>query len=277
MDSVLSQIDIDKLIHVGTEFVLSYGMELLGAVIVLIVGQYLIKIINRAVGKYLDRKDFDRGLETFVQSLLSISLKIMLIITVLSMVGVQMTSFVALLGAAGLAVGMALSGTLQNFAGGVMLLVFKPFKVGDVIDAQGYVGTVSEIQIFNTIIKTPDNQVVILPNGKLSNGAMKNITKEDNRRTEWVFGIAYGDSYEVAKETLTKLIKEDTRILQDPTPFIAMKSLGDNSVNIVVRAWAEKSELWNVHFDMNEKVYKAFPQKGLSFPFPQMDVHLQKP
>ncbi len=276
MGNILSGVNVESLVSHGTKIVLDYGADLVGAITVLIIGLWIIKVINKAVGKFLDRKDYDRSLETFVQSLLGISLKLMLIVTVLGMLGVEMTSFVALIGAAGLAVGMALSGTLQNFAGGVMILMFKPFKVGDAIDAQGYVGSVSEVQIFNTIIKTTDNRVVILPNGKLSNGAMINITKEDNRRTEWTFGIGYGDSYDTAKELLLKLIKEDDRILEDPAPFVALHSLGDSSVNIIVRAWAAKGELWNVHFDMNEKVYKQFPENGLSIPYPQMDVHVTK-
>jgi len=276
MSDLLSVETVESLMAHGTKIMMEYGANLIGAIAVLIIGLWVIKIINKAVGKFLDRKDYDRSLETFVQSLLGISLKLILFVTVLGMLGVEMTSFVALIGAAGLAVGMALSGTLQNFAGGVMILMFKPFKVGDSIDAQGYVGSVSEVQIFNTIIKTTDNRVVILPNGKLSNGAMINITKEDNRRTEWTFGIGYGDSYDTAKELLLRLIKEDGRILEDPAPFIALHSLGDSSVNIIVRAWAAKGELWNVHFDMNEKVYKQFPENGLSIPYPQMDVHVTK-
>ena len=276
MADLLSVETVESLMAHGTKIMMEYGANLIGAIAVLIIGLWVIKIINKAVGKFLDRKDYDRSLETFVQSLLGISLKLILFVTVLGMLGVEMTSFVALIGAAGLAVGMALSGTLQNFAGGVMILMFKPFKVGDSIDAQGYVGSVSEVQIFNTIIKTTDNRVVILPNGKLSNGAMINITKEDNRRTEWTFGIGYGDSYDTAKELLLRLIKEDGRILEDPAPFIALHSLGDSSVNIIVRAWAAKGELWNVHFDMNEKVYKQFPENGLSIPYPQMDVHVTK-
>mgnify|MGYP006155501355 CR=1 FL=1 len=276
MADLFSSVNVDSLVSHGTKLVLDYGAKLVGAIAVLVIGLWVIKIINKAVGKFLDRKDYDRSLETFVQSLLAISLKLMLIVTVLGMLGVEMTSFVALIGAAGLAVGMALSGTLQNFAGGVMILMFKPFKVGDAIDAQSYVGSVAEIQIFNTIIKTADNRVVILPNGKLSNGAMINITKEDNRRTEWTFGIGYGDSYDTAKDLLLKLIKEDDRILADPAPFVALHSLGDSSVNIIVRVWAAKGELWGVHFDMNEKVYKQFPENGLSIPYPQMDVHVTK-
>lgn len=275
MDDILENVDANQLIDLGKEMALKYGLKLLGAVVVLVAGLWVVKMINKGVQRFFDKKEFDPSLESFIASLLSVTLKILLVITVLSMMGVEMTSFVAILGAAGLAVGMALSGTLQNFAGGVIILLFKPFKVGDAIEAQGFIGKVKEIQIFNTIVTTFDNRIVIIPNGGLSNSAMINITKEDNRRTDWTFGIAYGDSYDTAKEVLQQLIKEDERILEDPAPFIAMHSLGDSSVNIVVRVWAAKDVLWDVHFDMNEKVYKAFPENGLSIPFPQMDVHVQ--
>lgn len=268
--------DLSEAVDLVKRIAVNYGVKLLGAIAVFVVGMWVIKQINKGVKRYFIKKDFDPSLETFIASLLSISLKIMVCISALSMLGIEMTSFVAILGAAGLAVGMALSGTLQNFAGGVMLLIFKPFTVGDVIEAQGYIGTVKEIQIFNTIVKTVDNRTVIIPNGGLSNGAMINITLEPQRRTEWVFGITYGESYDQAKELILKLLAEDERVLQDPEPFVALQTLADSSVNIVVRAWAKKEDLWAVHFALNEKVYRIFPEQGLSFPFPQMDVHVQK-
>jgi small conductance mechanosensitive channel len=190
------------------------------------------------------------------------------------MVGVAMTSFIAILGAAGLAVGLALSGTLQNFAGGVMILIFKPFKAGDFIDAQGYMGTVKEIQIFNTILKTPDNKTVIIPNGGLATGAMVNFSTEPQRRVDWTFGIAYGDDADKAKAVLLDLLKSDKRVLADPEPFVAISALDDSSVNFTARAWANAADFWSLFFDMNQKVYQTFPQKGLNIPFPQMDVHL---
>ena len=190
------------------------------------------------------------------------------------MLGVEMTSFIAILGAAGLAVGMALSGTLQNFAGGVMLLIFKPFKVGDFIEAQGYAGVVKEIQIFNTIITTGDNKTIIIPNGGLSTSSMVNYSTMPTRRVDWTFGIGYGDDVDKAKEVLKKLLSEDARILKDPEPFIAVSELADSSVNFVVRAWVNGADYWGVFFDMNEKVYKTFDKEGLNIPYPQMDVHI---
>jgi small conductance mechanosensitive channel len=194
----------------------------------------------------------------------------------MGMMGIEMTSFIAILGAAGLAVGMALSGTLQNFAGGVMILIFKPFKVGDFIDAQGYMGVVKEIQIFVTILTTPDNKTVIIPNGPLSNGSLTNFSTQPQRRVDWTFGIAYGDDYDTAKTMLLKMMDEDKRILKDPDPFVALGEMADSSVNLTVRAWVNASDYWDVFFDMNEKFYKNADKAGLSIPFPQMDVHLDK-
>jgi len=207
-------------------------------------------------------------------SLSSMLLKVMLVITALGMLGIEMTSFIAILGAAGLAVGMALSGTLQNFAGGVMILIFKPFKVGDVIDAQGHIGSVSEIQIFNTILKTPDNKTIIIPNGGLSTSSMVNFSTEETRRVDWTVGIGYGDDVEKAKEVLQKLCDEDDRIMKDPAVFIALSELGDSSVNFTVRAWVKASDYWGVYFLMNENIYKTFDKEGLNIPYPQMDIHL---
>jgi small conductance mechanosensitive channel len=192
------------------------------------------------------------------------------------MVGVAMTSFIAVLGAAGLAVGMALSGTLQNFAGGVMILIFKPFKVGDFIEAQGYAGSVREIQIFNTILKTPDNKTIIIPNGGLSTGSMVNYSAEETRRVDFTFGIGYNDNIDQAKGILSKLIENDTRILKDPAPFIAVSELADSSVNLVVRVWARTADYWGVFFDMTEAVKKTFDNEGVEIPFPQTTLHLVK-
>ena len=259
------------------EIVMKYGPKLIGAVITLVVGMWLISIIRNSLRKRFEKQNIDPSLRGFSNSMIGIALKLMLWISVIGMMGVQMTSFVAILGAAGLAVGMALSGTLQNFAGGVMILIFKPFRVGDFIDAQGHAGSVNEIQIFNTILKTPDNKTIIIPNGGLSTGSMTNFSTEAKRRVDLTFGIAYGDDVDKAKEVLMKLIKADERIINDPAePFIAVSELADSSVNLVVRVWAEASNYWGIYFDLTEKVYKTFDKEGLNIPFPQMDVHIQK-
>ncbi len=192
------------------------------------------------------------------------------------MMGVQMTSFIAILGAAGLAVGMALSGTLQNFAGGVMILLFKPFKVGDLIEAEGYLGIVKEIQIFVTILTTLDNKTIIIPNAGLSSHSLTNFSTQPTRRVDWSFGIAYGNSYDKAKELILNLVNEDHRIFKDPEPFVALGELADSSVNLTVRVWVKDVDYWGVFFDMNEKFYKNADKAGLSIPFPQMDVHMDK-
>lgn len=258
------------------DFVLFYGPKLIGAIITLIIGLWIIKVIQKTVRKTFEKREVDISLRGFLNSMIGVLLKVMLVISVVGMLGVEMTSFIAILGAAGLAVGMALSGTLQNFAGGVMILIFKPFKVGDFIDAQGHMGTVNEIQIFNTILKTPDNKTIIIPNGGLSTSSMTNFSTELQRRVDFVFGIAYGDDYDKAKQVLSKLINEDERILKAPEPFIALTELADSSVNIVVRVWAEASNYWGIYFDLQEKVYKTFDKEGLNIPFPQMDLHIQK-
>ncbi len=258
------------------DLALFYGPKLIGAILTLIIGLWIIKLIQKTTKKAFERRNVDKSLRGFLNSMIGILLKIMLIISVIGMLGVEMTSFIAILGAAGLAVGMALSGTLQNFAGGVIILLFKPFKVGDFIDAQGHMGSVNEIQIFNTILKTPDNKTIIIPNGGLSTSSMTNFSTEARRRVDFVFGIAYGDDYDKAKKVLLKLINADERILKDPEPFIALTELADSSVNIVVRVWAEATNYWGIYFDLQEKVYKTFDKEGLNIPFPQMDVHIEK-
>ncbi|ASB49517.1 mechanosensitive ion channel family protein [Alkalitalea saponilacus] len=258
------------------DLVLVYGPRLLGAIIVLLIGLQLISWFSKWFRRFLETKSLDASLRPFLRSMLVMLLKVLLVISVMGMVGIQMTSFIAILGAAGLAVGLALSGTLQNFAGGVILLIFKPFKVGDFITASGYSGTVSEIQIFVTILRTPDNKTIILPNGSLATTSLTNFSTLSTRRVDWSYGIAYGDSFDKAKEVLLRLISEDQRILDDPAPFIALGELSDSSVNITVRVWVNASDFWGVFFDMNEKVYNTFPKEGLNIPFPQMDVHLKK-
>lgn len=255
---------------------LEYAPKLLLAIISLIIGLWIISMIMKGIRKALTARNVDPSLAPFLVTLLSIIFKVMLFISVAGMVGIEMTSFVAILGAAGLAVGLALQGTLQNFASGVMILLFKPFKVGDFIDGAGHMGSVTEIQIFNTILNTPDKKRIIIPNAQLSNGSLTNFSAEETRRVDWTFGIGYGDDYDKAKETLMQFISADERIHTDPEPFIALSALADSSVNIVVRVWVNPADYWGVFFDMNEKVYKGFSKAGLNIPFPQMDVHVHK-
>lgn len=268
--------NLDGIIETISGLAVTYGLKLLLALVTLVIGLWIIKLIMKAIGRNMEKRDVDATLRQFLGSLLSMILKILLIITVISMMGVEMTSFVAILAAAGFAIGMALSGTLQNFAGGVMLVIFKPFKVGDFIDAQGYMGTVKEIQIFNTILKTPDNKTIILPNGGLSTSSMTNFSTEPTRRVDFTFGIGYGDDIDKAKSVIEGLIKQDDRIFTDPAPFIAVSELADSSVNFAVRVWANAGDYWGIFFDLTEKVKKAFDKEGISIPFPQTDVHVYK-
>ena len=265
---------IDKYLNTLIPLALEYGQKLIVIIIIILIGLWVIKILMKGLTKAMTKNEFNPSLSLFLKSLISTILKAMLFITAAGMMGIEMTSFIAILGAAGLAVGMALSGTLQNFAGGVMILLFKPFKVGDVIDAQGYVGSVNQIQIFNTILKTPDNKTIIIPNGGLSTGSMTNYSTEARRRVDWTVGIAYGDDMDKSKTVIRNLLNEDKRILQDPEPFIAVSALADSSVNFTVRAWVEAADYWAVFFNFNENVYKTFGKEGLNIPFPQMDVHV---
>lgn len=270
------EINTDKIITQISELGMEYGPKILAAIAVWIIGSWIIKAIANAISRLMDKSKIDGTLKPFLTSLTSSLLKVMLVISVLGMLGVEMTSFIAILGAAGLAVGMALSGTLQNFAGGVIILIFKPFKIGDVIEAQGFIGSVKEIQIFDTVLKTADNKTIIIPNGGLSTSAMTNFSTEKTRRVDWTIGIAYGDDVDKAKQVIRELAHADTRILKDPEVFIAVSELADSSVNFTVRAWVNAADFWGVYFEMNENIYKVFAKEGLNIPYPQMDVHLHK-
>ena len=258
------------------DFAVDFGPKVIGAILVLFIGMWLVKKVTKSISKVMEKRKVDPSLRPFLTSLISSVLKALLVISVMSMVGIQMTSFIALLGAAGLAIGMALSGTLQNFAGGVMILIFKPFKVGDFLEAQGYMGVIAEIQIFNTIITTVDNKTVIIPNGGLSTSSMINYSTQETRRVDFVFGIAYGDDLDKAKSIIRTIAENDTRVLKDPAPFVRMGEMADSSVNITTRLWVIAADYWDVHFDTMEEVYKQFNAQGINIPFPQMDVHIQK-
>ena len=274
MENSLSTMSLDTLVNKLIDLSVSFGSKLLVALLVFFIGRWIVKKLNRLVINILTKRHVEASLATFTKSLVSITLNFTLVIIIISVLGIETSSFIALFASAGVAVGMALSGTLQNFAGGVMILLFKPFKVGDYIEAQGQSGTVKEIQIFNTIITTTDNKVIIIPIGGLSTGIMMNYSKESQRRVDWVFGIGYGDSYGHAKTVIARLLDNDPRVLKDPNYFIALTALNSSSVDIVVRAWVKAENYWGAFFDMNEKVYKTLAEENLNIPFPQMDVHL---
>ncbi len=258
----------------AVEMAMTYGPQLILAIVVLIIGLWIIKRVIRLMAAGMERSNTEPTLAKFLCNLSSVGLKALLFISVASMIGIETTSFIAVLGAAGLAVGLALQGSLSNFAGGVLVLMFRPYKVGDFVEAQGVSGTVHEIQIFNTVLKTPDNKVIIVPNGAISNGIITNYSMEATRRVDFVFGIGYGDDIAKAKATIERLIGEDSRTLSDPEPMIVISELADSSVNITTRVWVNAADYWGVFFDLTEKVKLTFDQEGISIPFPQRDVHV---
>lgn len=266
--------DIEKYWNQVADLVIEYGATLVLAIVVLIIGLWLIKRIVKMVGRGMEKRNVDASLRPFLTSIIKALLTVMLVISVASMVGVEMTSFVAVLGAAGLAVGLALQGSLSNFAGGVLILLLKPFKVGDFIEANGFSGTVREIQIFYTYLTTPSNQEIVIPNGDLSNNAVKNYSFHDTRRIDMTFGIGYEDDMDKAKSILRSIVESDSRIIKDRGIDIFVEALADSSVNFHVRCWAANGDFWDIYNNMNEKVKKAFDKEGVSIPFPQRDVHM---
>lgn len=258
-------------------FFVKIGTNILLCVAILVIGFWVVKMVIKGVKKILRKSKTDESLVTFLSSLLTMVLKVLVVISAITQLGVEMTSFVTILGAAGLAVGLAFSGTLSNFAGGVMILIFKPFKVGDTIITQGEQGVVKEIQIFNTYLHTSDNKVVILPNGPVANGNITNFTKAEKRRVEWIFGVSYGDDIKVARDLLTKFIKEEKRILKDPAPFIGVESLTNTSVDISVKVWANTEDYWDIYYQINERVYREFELAGLHFPHSNVQISAENP
>lgn len=252
------------------------GGRIIGAVIIFVVGRFLISFIKKVVSQLLMKRHIDAGIQTFVKSLVNILLMVLLIIAVIGKLGVETTSFAALLASAGVAIGMALSGNLQNFAGGLIVLLFRPFKVGDFIESQGVSGTVREIQIFHTILTTADNKVIYIPNGALSSGTVTNYSREDTRRVDWVIGVEYGENYDKVESTVRRILAADSRILNTPEPFVALHALDASSVNIVIRVWVNSGDYWGVYFDMNKTIYTVFNEEGIGFPFPQLTVHQAK-
>lgn len=243
----------------------------------LVLGWIVINIISAWLKSRLsDNKRIDPNLAPFATTLLQLTLKVILLITIAGNLGIKTTSFIAILGAAGLAIGMALKDSLSHFASGVILLWYRPFKVGDFIDGAGTSGTVKEIQLFSTILLTPDNKTILVPNGELLNGTVTNFSTQDRRRVDMTFSIAYSDDFELAKKEIREFLERDERVLKDPAPLVRVTSLGASSVDIVTRAWVQKAEYWNVYFDTIEGIKKRFDEVGLNFPFPQQEVWLQK-
>lgn len=265
-----------NLIDKAYELILTYGPKVLLAIIVLIVGLWIINRFTRVARKMMEARNVNVSLIGFVSSLTNIGLKALLLISVAGMIGIQTTSFIAILGAAGLAIGLALQGTLANFAGGVMVLIFKPYKVGDVIQAQGHLGVVKEIHIFVTVLLSPESKTIIIPNGTISNGDITNFTTEGKIRVDMTFGISYSSNIKKAKDVLMKVMEEHPKVLKEPAPFVGVSALADSSINLAVRPHTLPQDYWTVYFDVYETGKEALDKAGITIPFPQMDVHLDK-
>lgn len=267
----------ETLIQLAQDHVLPWVLNLLIALLVFLIGRMIAKGISKMVGRLLIHTKLDIILVEFVQSLVNALLLIVVIVAALDQLGVNTTSLIAILGAAGLAIGLALQGSLQNFAAGFMLLLFRPFKAGDFIEAAGTMGVVEKISIFSTIMRTGDNKEVTVPNGAIYSGNIINYSARATRRIDMVFGIGYGDDMKKARDIIAAVLAADDRVLADPEPVIAVSELGASSVNFVVRPWVKTDDFWPVKFDLTEKIKQAFDDQGISIPFPQMDVHLHKP
>ena len=250
------------------------GGRILAALIIFIIGKILVNWANKLFAKMLEKRKVEPSIQSFLKSIVNITLLVLLFLAVIGKLGIELTSFAALLASAGVAVGMALSGNLSNFAGGVIILVFRPYKVGDYIEAStGAAGTVTDIQIFHTVLTTPDNKLIFAPNGAMSGAVVTNYSRKDTRRVDFLFGVEYGTDFNQAKSIIMEVINKDSRILKDPAPFVELGALADSSVNITVRVWVNAADYWAVNFDMNKNVYATFNEKGISFPFPQLTVH----
>lgn len=279
MDEVQMPVSTDEMneyADLAIEMAITYVPQLVLAIVVLIVGLWIINKIIAGLGLALSKGGTDATLQKFLSNLAGVGLKALLLISVASMVGIETTSFIAILGAAGLAVGLALQGSLANFAGGVLILLFRPYKTGDFIETNGHMGTVKGIEIFNTIMTTGDNKTIIIPNGAVSNNPITNFSTQATRRVDIVFGISYDDDLRKGKEVLTKLIESDERIHSDPAPLIVVSELGDSCVNITTRSWVDAGDYWGVYFSLMENAKLELEAAGLSIPYPQTDVHLHQ-
>jgi small conductance mechanosensitive channel len=265
----LSEDWFHRIIDYGINFVL----RLLVCLIIYFVGRKIIKYFSRTIDRLLKKEKFDQSIVSFLISFINITLTVALLLLLVNIMGVKETSFVALFASVGVAFGMALSGTLQNFAGGVMILLFRPYRVGDYVQAQGHEGTVRAIQIFNTVVITGDNRTVYIPNGGLSSNVIVN-NNQKTRRIEWEIGVDYGTDFDHAKKVVQNILESNDKILSSPEPFIALKNLKESSVDILIRVWVKTPDYWDVYFTINEQIYKRFPGENINIPFPQMTVHL---
>ncbi len=265
-----------ELVTKFTDMAILYAPKVLMGLATLVIGMLVVRLIVKLISKTMVKSKVDESLQGFLTNIISLLLRVLVLVSVASMLGIKMTSFIAILSAMAFAVGLALQGSLANFAGGVLIILFKPFKVGDYVEAQGHQGVISTVQIFHTVMKTVDNKTIIIPNGPLSNGNITNYTSENLRRVDFSFGIGYNDDLKKAKEIIMRIVGSEDKILKSPAPFARLGELGDSSVNITVRVWAKTSDYWDVYFDMMEAVKASFDSNKISIPYPQTDVHLYK-
>lgn len=267
-------LDFSKLLNTIYELLTVYGLRVIAAIVIFIVGRWVALGVAKLIKRIMLKSKVDETLVTFVRHLSYVALLAFVVIAALNQLGIQTASFIAVLGAAGLAVGLALQGSLGNFAAGVLMIIFKPFKVGDFIDGGGVAGTVEKIEIFTTQLKTPDNKTIIIPNAKLTGDNITNFNVKGTRRVDFVFGIGYGDDIDKARGIIKEIIDQDERVMKEPEPAIVVSELGDSSVNFTVRAWTSTTDYWSFYFDTIENVKKQFDAQGVSIPFPQRDVHI---
>ena len=267
----------NELISEFIDKAVAFGLKVIAALLIYTLGVWIIRKVKKIIKSIFDRKKTDAAIASFAMSITSIALTVILIIITVGTLGIDTTSIAALLAGGGMAIGMALNGTVQNFAGGIMILIFKPFKSGDFIETQGFSGTVSEVTITSTKLSTVDNRVIIIPNGVLSNGIINNYSDKPIRRVELTVDVEYGSSSEKVISILNSIIKDDTRILKEPAePFIRLSALKDSSIQFTIRLWVDADDYWGVHFDTLEKIYKELPKNGINFPFPQLDVNIKQ-
>lgn len=277
----ISNSSTEELLSELVDKAVSFGLKVMAAVAIYIIGAWLIRKLKKVIGKIFEKKNTDAAIASFIQSIISIALTVVLVIITVGALGIDTTSIAALLAGGGMAIGLALNGTVQNFAGGIMILVFRPFKSGDYIQAQGFEGIVTEVNIVSTKLTTVDNKCVVIPNGSLSNGTINNFSQNDLRRLSWNVDVEYGSSSDLTKEVMLELMKNDKRILTTADgapadPFVALSELSSSSVKFVMRAWVRAEDYWDVNFDMNESIYKELPKKGIMFPYQKLDVTILK-
>ena len=266
--------DTNELLQKGQDVITTFGMQIVAAIVILVLGRWIAKALTKLTRRAMEKAKVDTMLARFIGNLVYVALLTFVVLAAINQLGVQTTSFIAVIGAAGLAIGLALQGSLANLAAGVLIILFRPYKVGDYIEGGGVAGTVEEVQIFTTVLKTPDNKTIIVPNGQIMGGTITNFSARAERRIDLVVGVGYDANLDRTRQVLTAILKDDQRILNEPAPLIGVVELADSSVNFVVRPWVKTEDYWSVYFDLNERIKKRFDAEGITIPFPQRDVHI---